>query len=137
MAEDMATMQERYKSLAPYLTSPARVSIGDMGPLLESNISAKSICKDLLKQIREFDESLAADEEVSIKLVSFGQATVLKVTGLGYCDPNLILFYGYFDDNSPAKLIQHISQLNFLIMSVKRKDPDEPKKPIGFIHPDE
>jgi hypothetical protein len=57
------------------------------------------------------------------------------VTEIGFQNPNLLYFYGFYGD-SEAQLIQHMSQLNFLLCSVK-KEPDRPLRRIGFCSPEE
>lgn len=46
----------------------------------------------------------------------------------------MLYFYG-FVDGQPAQLIQHMSQLNFLITSVEKVDKDKPARRIGFALP--
>ncbi|QRG66945.1 DUF6173 family protein [Brevibacillus choshinensis] len=89
--------------------------------------------KRLIEMITAFDNSLDNEHEVGMKLVTFGQAVTFHVTGIGYYNPSLIRFLGRLEDGSSVELIQHISQISFLLMAVKRSNPDEPKKPIGFI----
>ena len=36
------------------------------------------------------------------------------------------------DSGAPVELIQHVSQISVLLMKLPRRDPDKPKKPIGF-----
>lgn len=49
----------------------------------------------------------------------------------GYSNPSLIHFYGECNNNE-AHLIQHISQLNFLLTSVPRSNSNKPARRIGF-----
>jgi len=93
---------------------------------------ASNFCEKLIISIRKFDSNLDSDEQVALKLVSFGQSINLLVTHLGYSDPSLIHFYGTSDNGSPMELMQHVSQISFLITSAARKEPNKPKEPIGF-----
>jgi len=43
----------------------------------------------------------------------------------------MLHFYGYVNDQ-PAELIQNISQLNFLITSIKKADDTKPPRRLGF-----
>ena len=90
----------------------------------------------VLKRIKEFEESLDDDHEVALKLASFGQSVTMNVTGLGYSNPSTLVFHGYVGGQS-ATLIQHLSQLNFLLLSVKKADPAMPPRRIGFAAPSE
>jgi hypothetical protein len=97
--------------------------------------TAKRAVSRISAEIRAFEDSLDPESEVGVKLVSFGGSVVVHIREVGYWQPNLILFAGQLEDESPVRLIQHISQLSFLLMRVPRIDPEEPRCPIGF--PDE
>ncbi|QQE76541.1 hypothetical protein KDJ56_07730 [Brevibacillus composti] len=94
---------------------------------------ASQFCQRLITMINEFDRNLDEEHQVAMRLVSFGQSITFHVTHLGYCDPSLIRFYGTLENGSLVELIQHVSQISFLLMAVKRVNPIEPKKPIGFL----
>lgn len=93
---------------------------------------ASEFHKRLQKWIIEFDQSLDNDHEVGVQLVTFGQALVFHLQGMGYWNPFLISFAGVTEDGQPVELIQHVSQISILLMKLPRKDLDQPKKPIGF-----
>ena len=59
----------------------------------------------------------------------------MYVTQASYEDPVLMVFKGFVNGRE-ATLIQHINQLNFMLTSVE-KEPDRPKRKIGFISDDE
>jgi hypothetical protein len=86
----------------------------------------------LMYRINDFDESLDNEHEVGVKLVSFGQTVVFRVEDVGYHNPSLIVFHGRMDDGNPVTLVQHVSQISFLLTSLKRPNPQEPKVPFGF-----
>ncbi len=86
----------------------------------------------LCEYIKDFDDSLDQEHEVGIRLVNFGQTIQFVVANIGYYNPKLISFYGVMDDGSKVQLVQHVNQISFLLLSVKRKNPDQPKCPIGF-----
>jgi hypothetical protein len=93
---------------------------------------ASEFCQKLYDQIMEFDSKLDNDKQVAVRLVSFGQSVSFAVTGLGYSNPSLIRFFGIMPDGSPVELIQHVSQISFLLTTAVRENPEEPKLPIGF-----
>ncbi|MCE5284576.1 MAG: DUF6173 family protein [Pelosinus sp.] len=97
--------------------------------------TAKSIFRQLVQQIQHFEAALNEEYDVGIKLVSFGQSVQFSVVSLGYLDPNLIWFEGMLPDGTNVELLQHISQISFLMMAVKRAEPEKPKTPIGFQCP--
>ncbi len=90
----------------------------------------------IMRRIKEFEQSLDSDHEVAVKLASFGQAVTMTVTGVGYSNPSTLVFYGLVGDQ-PATLIQHMTQLNFLLLAVKKPDPEKPPRRIGFSAPKE
>ena len=67
---------------------------------------------------------------------SFGQSMIMQVDDIGYQNPDMLFFYGYINGNK-TQLIQHSSQLNFMLMTVKKEEPDRPPRRIGFITDDE
>ena len=90
----------------------------------------------IMRRIKEVEQSLDSDHEVAVKLASFGQAVTMTVTGVGYSNPSTLVFYGLVGDQ-PATLIQHMTQLNFLLLAVKKPDPEKPPRRIGFSAPKE
>lgn len=82
------------------------------------------------KQIKEFESSLDDKHEVAIRLASFGQSLLMAVHEISYANPSLIIFHGIVQEQE-STLIQHISQLNFLLTSVERLS-NKPKRQIGF-----
>lgn len=89
----------------------------------------------IIDRIREFEEGLDNDHEVSLMLASFGQSITLAVTDIGYSNPSTLVFHG-FVNNQRATLIQHLSQLNFLLLAIKKSDPEKPPRRIGFVPPE-
>ncbi len=94
--------------------------------------TAREFCARLDAQIKKFDEELDQDHEVGVKLVTFGQAVTFHVTSLGYHNPALIFFYGETVDGEKVQLIQHTSQISFVLMAIPKPNPDQPKRPFGF-----
>ena len=88
----------------------------------------------IMEQIKNFENDLDDNHEVSLLLTSFGQSITLAVTNIGYFNPTTLIFYG-FVKGQRATLIQHISQLNFLLLAVEKSDPAKPPRRIGFVPP--
>ena len=95
----------------------------------EADWQYEKICE----QIKEFQDSLDSDHEIALQLTNFGQSIILNVTDIGYQNSCLIYYYGYANGKY-CQLIQHISQINFLLMSVPKPDPAKPARRvlIGF-----
>jgi hypothetical protein len=98
---------------------------------------ASEFYQRLTEWIANFDKELDQEHEVGVRLVCFGQAVTFHLEGLGYWNPSLISFSGVSPDGDPVELIQHVSQISILLTKMKRKDPEKPKRPIGFIQPSE
>lgn len=111
---------------------------GDIKPLKNINLAiaesnyASEFCTFLLQSIQEFDSNLDNDSQVALRLVSFGQTVTFAVHSIGYSNPSLIYFYGVMPDGSNVQLIQHVSQISFLLTTTIRDNPNEPKQLIGF-----
>lgn len=87
---------------------------------------------EILKdRIQEYEEALDSEHEVGIMMTNFGQSVLMHVTDISYRNPVLIIFKG-FVNGQESVLVQHINQLNFLLTKVP-KEPDTPKRSIGFI----
>lgn len=90
----------------------------------------------LKEQVEEFQENLPDSVDVCIQLASFGQSILMIVDEIGYQNPDLLYFYGTVNGNE-AQLIQHISQLNFLLMTQPKPEPQAKPRRIGFATDDE
>lgn len=86
----------------------------------------------LVNTINDFEKDLPNDKQAGGRLVSFHD-TVFSINDIDYWGPDIIMFQGTLKDGSPVKLIQHISQLNLLLVAVDRKDDlSKPRRKIGF-----
>lgn len=86
----------------------------------------------ILKEIKDFEKDLDNDHEVALKLASFGQSITMSVTEIGYQNPCLIYYYGYVNGKY-CQLIQHVSQISFLMIAEPKSDPlKNPRRVIGF-----
>lgn len=95
--------------------------------------TAEIVAKNLYKEILNYQRKLLETEDVAIMLVQFNQSTTIFVTEIGYSGYNLICFHGEDKDGKPLTLIQHVQQLNFLLMVVPKSEPEAPKRKIGFV----
>ena len=103
---------------------------------VDSHKYASYSYKVIMERIKEFESELDDEHEVAMQLASFGKSIVLAVTDIGYSNPSTLVFYGYVDGQY-ATLIQHMSQLNFLLLSVEKQNPEKPAHRIGFELPTE
>ena len=56
-----------------------------------------------------------------------------SVKEIGYIGYNLVCFHGEDTSGKPLELIQHVQQLNFLLMVVPKPEIEIPKRKIGFV----
>jgi len=96
------------------------------------NISpAQSMFKRLQKQILDFEAKLNDDQEIAVRLVSFSDSQVFHIQGMGYHGPDIITFVAVSPEGEHVQLIQHVSQLNVLLIAAKKLGP-KPQR-IGFV----
>lgn len=87
----------------------------------------------LMEEIKAFQEELSDDLDVMVKLVSFGESMILSIDTISYQNPDILFFYGTNNDGNPIELIQHMSQLSFLLLAVNRTNTSTPPHRIGFL----
>lgn len=85
----------------------------------------------LISEIKAFEKNLDDEHEVAVKLASFGESITINVEHIGYYNPSIIVFDGTISGNR-ATLMQHVNQLNFLLLAVRKADPELPPRRIGF-----
>lgn len=91
---------------------------------------AEGIFEYLRIKIEKFQSQLDENEEIGIQLANFGLAAQLHIRSIFFRNPNLIEFEGVDGDDNRVTLVQHISQLNFMLIAVKPVS-DEPYR-VGF-----
>ena len=121
---------EKYQPFAqltahPVLPEVPKIEIPDIRDFSMADYAYEVI----MEQIKEFELSLDDEHETAVKLASFGQDLTMSVTDIGYANPSTLVFYGYVGEHE-ATLVQHMSQLNFLLLAVPKADPSKPPKRI-------
>ena len=86
---------------------------------LSGRFDAKGVYDYLRLRIHDFESSLKENEEIGLQLANFGLAAQIHVRSMGFQDPNLVEFSGVDQNGHVATLIQHISQLNFMLVALK------------------
>lgn len=95
--------------------------------------TAEPMGKFLCAEIIRYQNSLKETEDVALLLTQFNQDVIILVDEISYAGYNMLLFRGKDTVGKPQELIQHISQLNFLLMPVPKDEPESPKRKIGFV----
>jgi hypothetical protein len=101
-------------------------------PEFKDHNLADEFHRRLCEYVIRFEKDLTENEEIAVKLVSFGETVTIVVDSIGYWNPSLICFYGADTSGQKVQLVQHISQLSFLLIAIKSDKPISPKERIGF-----
>jgi hypothetical protein len=125
--------ERRDERLRQFKSQDAMESLG----AIAQASTAAAFYDRLNQRIKLFDDALDQDHEVGMRLVSFGQAVTFHVAALGYYNPALIIFFGETTEGEKIELIQHISQISFVLMAVPKPRPEEPRRPFGFAQAQE
>jgi hypothetical protein len=93
--------------------------------------SAGQAYERLVIFIRNFEAQLDSKHEMAMGFAG-GAAGILRIEGLGFVDPDILTFYGRDEDGLKTQLIQHVSQLSFILRAVPKERPEDPPRRIGF-----
>lgn len=104
----------------------------DMATIQEGSV-AQIVAQNIYEEIVRYQSQLPEDNDVAMSVVQFGQSTTIFVDSIGYIGYNIIRFGGLGSSGKPMELLQHVSQLNFLLMVVPKAEPEVPKRRIGFV----
>lgn len=116
---------------------PAEIerSLGHMAQLQHQahlrNNPVIEVCQAIQSYVEKFESGLDEEQEVGIRLASFGGIVLFHAEKIGFSAPNVVTFYGVTGEGEKVQLIQHVSQLNFLLKAVKKLE--EKANRIGFI----
>jgi len=98
---------------------------------VEGKSPAQWAYERLVLYIQNFEQQLQPDEEVALGLTG-GDVGVLQIEGLGYFAPDILTFYGRDEDGVRTQLIQHVSQLNVMLVAIPKGAEEEEPRRIGF-----
>lgn len=94
---------------------------------------AEQVAYYLYEEIGNYQNNLPDTEDVAMCIVQFNQSITILVKDIGYIGYNLVCFHGEDTLGKPLELIQHVQQLNFLLMVVQKPEPEAPKRKVGFV----
>lgn len=86
----------------------------------------------LVKYVLQFEAQLDQDHEIGGRMVSFGPQVQFHILDVGYWNPDIITFDGLDQNGNRVRLIQHVSQLNVLLVAMRKRESDAPPRRIGF-----
>lgn len=113
-------------------SSSAKQKMINAATIQEQSI-AEIVAENIYKELLNYQASLPDTEDVAMSIVQFNESTTILVDSIGYIGYNLIRFLGTDNLGKPLELIQHVSQLNFLLMVVPKPEKEPEKRKIGFL----
>ncbi|MDA9789506.1 DUF6173 family protein [Amylibacter sp.] len=84
----------------------------------------------IVRSINDFEQELDSESEVGLRLANFEGVGLIYIDDVGYWNPNIIKFYGKTSNGANAELLQHVGQLNFLLLALPKVN--EVPKRIGL-----
>lgn len=102
----------------------SREPLGDKSP-------AQWAYERIVLYIQNFEQQLDSDHEVALGLTG-AAAGVLRIEGIGYFAPDILTFYGRDEEGARTQLIQHVSQLNVMLIAATKAPELEAPRRIGF-----
>ncbi|MBQ4049683.1 MAG: hypothetical protein IJD07_03410 [Clostridia bacterium] len=115
-------------------TAPPALNIKNYADLPVRHMWSDTQFDIIRKYIQAYEQTLNPDEELGVCLTQFGQSVMMQVTEITYEKSVTLVFRGLVN-GVDSVLIQHISQLNFLLTKLKKQveEPPKPRRPIGFV----
>jgi hypothetical protein len=104
---------------APEFTAPINPRIS-IPPLSQTN-PARWTYQKLVECINSLEQSFDDEHEIGARLVSFGSSVTFHLQDMNYYDPNIINFYGKNERGEELQLIQHVSQLSVMLITLKKQ----------------
>ncbi|MDD5213402.1 MAG: DUF6173 family protein [Candidatus Gracilibacteria bacterium] len=106
----------------------------DMSGIFESqyrkNNPSSYLFDRIMEQIKIFEENLDENHEIGGALISSNYNT-FYITKVKSSNPDMIIFYGK-TENGPVQILQHISQINISLISLKKQKEHKEARRIGF-----
>lgn len=131
LAVALNEMERSNKSLIE--ANAARVANQNLQDEIMKCNTAKQIAEKLYLAMTNFQLNLPDGYDVGLQFVQFGTSIIVLVSNISYIDYSLVVFEGTDSSSgNPVRLIQNVSQVNFLLMAVKNPEPETPKRKIGF-----
>ena len=98
---------------------------------LEQKSPAEWAYERIILYIQSFEEQLDSDHEVGMGFVG-GDIGTLKIKGMGFFAPDMITFYGEDPNGGKMQLVQHVTQLNVMLVSAPKGNAEAEPNRIGF-----
>ena len=86
----------------------------------------------LMRMISVFERRLDSDHVLGA-IVTSGPRDAFYVDLISFSNPDLLILSGKDANGSPVQLVQHHSQMNIVLVSLRKVEPEARR--IGFVHP--
>ncbi|MHC1696968.1 MAG: DUF6173 family protein [Geobacteraceae bacterium] len=93
--------------------------------------SEMDVYKALRESFEQFEAKLDPDHEIALRLASFGKEIDFRPEKISFTVPSLITFQGVTDLGERVQLVQHVSQLSYILRAVKKLN-DQPTRIVFF-----
>ena len=138
----LSQQAQQLQAINPKSDAPSLLEISEELSRITANSPRNNPAKweyeQLSEFIKEFEATLNDDQEVGLQVFPHSSATDYYVREIECWSPYIIAFHCCARDGRRATLIQHHSQLNFLLTVLPKHDSHLPAKRIGFrIHSDD
>lgn len=120
-------------SLMPRVPDPYQ-HIRNLAPISRPNMAEYAV-KAIYEEIADFEASLDVEHEVGMPIVGGPSGLCVHVREVYRFGTDKLVFVGIDSDHRPVRLIQHLSQLNFLMLAAPKIGPVAAR--IGFHVPPE
>lgn len=87
----------------------------------------------VLQTIREFEEKLRPEQEIALKLGSFGHSITIFVEEIRLIGDSILVFQGSSPSGENATLMQNIHELSFVLAAIPKSPLVE--QPRRIVYP--
>lgn len=98
---------------------------------VEQKSPAEWAYQRLILYIQNFEEQLDPDEEIAVGFAGDG-ASMLRIEGIGFFDPDIVTFYGTDQQGFKTQLIQHVTQLSVALRALPKVEEEVEARRVGF-----
>ena len=113
------------------ITENQPLPTGAVQKSIEEKSPAEWAYERMVLYIQEFEKQLDGDHEVGMGFTG-GDVGTLRIQGMGYFAPDLITFYGTDPGGAKTQLVQHVTQLNVMLVAAPKEVADSAPTRIGF-----
>ncbi|MBR2207921.1 MAG: hypothetical protein IJ859_03835 [Synergistaceae bacterium] len=97
------------------------------------NNPAKWAHAQLMQIVKDFEETLNDEQETGLKIISLGNASIYYVKEIDYRSPYILVFHCVTQNGEKAVILQHYSQLNFVLIVLPKLNAEKSARRVGFI----